>query len=224
MTLVCEATGSSSTRFTWYKDGALIDFGRTSRHMWLNRITKDGGEHHISELNIEKPQRLDEGGYAWSWNPGHSCNKQVYQNSDCPVLSGDYSCKVTDWDQTEVRTVHVHVIPVPHMEVTPKTASMNLDSSLAITCISRDDEFATFEYSWKRNGKTLMPGPNGEIVEQLLPTGSRLSIPALKQSAMYSCTITSQAGSMEDYTEISLLRGEQLCQASPKYPCHQYMY
>lgn len=126
-------------------------------------------------------------------------------------LAGEFGCEVTDWNRTERRAVHVHVIPVPHMEVTPLSSTLTAGSPVAITCLSRDDEFALFSYTWKRNGDDMIRGANEEVVEQLLPTGSRLSIPSLKEPAVYTCTITSQAGSISDDAYVAVLNGMGRC-------------
>ena len=126
----------------------------------------------------------------------------------CGVCPGEYTCKVTDWNQTEVRATHVHVIPVPHMEVTPMAATLAPGSPLAITCMSRDDELAKFRYVWERDGKELSAGPNEEVVEQLLPTGTRLSMARVRQSAVYKCTIVSQAGMVDDTAYISVINSQ----------------
>jgi hypothetical protein len=194
LTLVCQATGSSNLRFRWTKDGYPIDLGRTSRHLWENRITRSNGEEHISVFNIEKAHRFDE---------------------------GEYACEVSDWNQTERRALHVHVIPTPHMEVTPLSSTLPRGSLVAITCLSRDDEFALFTYTWQRDGKTLVRGENEEVVEQLLPTGIRLRIPSLIKSARYTCTISSAAGSVSQDSHVQVLNGKMPFEAQLQSSCQQ---
>ena len=54
----------------------------------------------------------------------------------------------------------------------------------------------------------MVGGPNHELVEELLPTGSRLRVETLYDSAKYTCTVTGEAGQVSGTAAIHVLNGQ----------------
>ncbi|XP_074641342.1 uncharacterized protein LOC141899088 [Tubulanus polymorphus] len=168
LTLVCVSRGSSKIKFHWYKDGAPVNVVMSTRNIWETRLPKTMDDKYIAILNIDKVTPLDR---------------------------GRYSCIATDYKQKESKQIHVDVIPIPHIEVAPITVTAMAGQSVAISCISHDDTSGNFEFIWEREGKHIMINPvNDEVVEKLLPTGSRLKIRRATVSTYYNCRIKNGAG------------------------------
>lgn len=55
---------------------------------------------------------------------------------------------------------------------------------------------------------------NGEIVEDLLPSGSRLYIPRLEVSANYTCRVVNKAGAAEKSAFVFLISRECMAAAA----------
>jgi hypothetical protein len=63
-----------------------------------------------------------------------------------------------------------------------------------------------YQYTWEMNGESLISGKNDEIVEEMLPSGSRLKLTA-RHPAIYTCIVRSQAGETRESCVLSILEG-----------------
>ncbi|XP_070196079.1 uncharacterized protein, partial [Littorina saxatilis] len=172
LTLVCTARGSSRLKFRWYKDKFLFNASLTSRNAWEVRINDDYDDKQMSIFNVDGVTMFDK---------------------------GEFSCEIEDFGEVENKTVTVDVMPLPHVEIKPLTASLLLGQPVSFRCLSPDENMRTFTYKWLRNGQEVSKeeSVNKEIVEDLLPSGSRLYIPRLSVSANYTCRVANKAGASE---------------------------
>ena len=123
------------------------------------------------------------------------------------VFTGDYSCKVQDHFETATETVHIRVIPVPHLQVDPLSHTVPWAGEAKISCLSRDDDFDPFVYTWLKDGDPLVPTYE-ETPEDLFPTGSHLYLRDVKEDAVYTCVVKSAAGTVQDSCYVHVMRGQ----------------
>ena len=117
-------------------------------------------------------------------------------------------CQTSDWDEGENKTVYVRVIPVPTIELSPRTMAVPWGSKLSLVCVSRDDVNGLFKYVWARDGKRLHPHINQEVEENMIPTGKRLNIQSAHHSAAYTCTVSNSAGTSRQTATVTVLAGK----------------
>ncbi|CAH1774702.1 unnamed protein product [Owenia fusiformis] len=138
-------------------------------------------------------------------------------HSATPYEEGDFTCQVEDWLDRENKTLHVYVITPPDVSINPSHKIVPIGSRLSITCLSRDDNFGKFKYHWLRNNKPV----NKDMVEELLPTGSRLHIQYIRMSVVYTCVVRNEAGISSEESRIDVLNhtslttelGQNICQS-----------
>ena len=63
------------------------------------------------------------------------------------------------------------------------------------------------QYSWEKDGQPLVQGLNEEIMEDMLPRGSRVKLTA-REPAVYTCTVRSEAGENSDSSRLFILEGQ----------------
>jgi hypothetical protein len=124
-------------------------------------------------------------------------------------IVGEFSCEVSDWNQMERKSIYLYVVPIPEIDLSPLHVTLREGEMGAVTCMSRDDEYANFTYSWLKDGRPLTTGDNGEHEEKLAPIGSRLTLKRITQAASYTCVVRSLAGSASKTALVSLLTGRQ---------------
>ena len=124
---------------------------------------------------------------------------------------GDFTCKVTDWNETETKSIHIRVVPIPYVEITPLSLTVEPESSVTISCLSRNDDQADFTYRWLRDGEDLNSKQllNEEMVEDNFPIaiGSKLQLRRVVTPAVYTCEITSPLGTVHDDSKITVFLG-----------------
>ncbi|GFU29033.1 hypothetical protein TNCV_471431, partial [Trichonephila clavipes] len=131
-----------------------------------------------------------------------------------------FTCQVTDWGFVRNSSIYVHVLFAPQPQVSPMTATIQLGSSLVVTCLSRDDIYRDFGYTWLKNGRVLNPSTEAEMAEDLFPAGSRILLREAVASAAYSCIITSSAGSTRKDSIITVIDKER---STPCCPAEDYL-
>ncbi|PVD23414.1 hypothetical protein C0Q70_16683 [Pomacea canaliculata] len=167
MILVCTARGSPALHFRWYKDCHLFNASLTTRNAWELRLFDDINDKQVSVFNIDGVTTYDKGKFV---------------------------CEIEDVDKKEKKVLRVHVLALPQVEVKPLTISLVAGQSHSFRCLSPDDNMRTFSYQWLRDGALLGETVNGEVVEDLLPSGSRLFLSRARVSANYSCRVHNRAG------------------------------
>lgn len=108
--------------------------------------------------------------------------------------SGFFTCEVRDYNQVENKSIGVDVIVPPSVEVNTLSATVIYNAPLSLNCLSPEDTRGLFKYAWFRGEKPLDPEENEEVVEDLVPTGARLTMKAARASSNYSCVVSNQAG------------------------------
>ncbi|XP_076462045.1 uncharacterized protein LOC143294556 [Babylonia areolata] len=189
--LVCTARGSKALQFRWYKDQFLFNPALTSRSAWEVRLNDEFDDKQMSIYNVEGVTMFDK---------------------------GTFSCEVEDFGEVENRSVTVDVMPLPQVEIKPLTANLLPGQALSFRCLSPDENMRTFSYQWLRDGEELATRErlNGEIVEDLLPSGSRLFIPRLQLSANYTCRVVNKAGPSEKSAFVFMISpnmSEMVCES-----------
>ncbi|KAL8566790.1 hypothetical protein ACOMHN_005741 [Nucella lapillus] len=185
LTLVCTARGSGRLHFRWYKDKFLFNASLTSRAAWEVRIQDEFDDKQMSIFNVDGVTMFDK---------------------------GTFSCEIEDFGEVRNKTLTVDVMPLPHVEIKPLVANVLRGESLSFRCISYDENTRTFSYQWLRDGRPITGEKdykvNGEQVEDLLPSGSRLFIPRLVARANYTCRVLNKAGAAQMSAQVYLIEPE----------------
>ncbi|ESO86665.1 hypothetical protein LOTGIDRAFT_166940 [Lottia gigantea] len=135
------------------------------------------------------------------------------------LRKGEFTCIISDFGQVQYKSVMVDVITYPHIEVTPLAASRELGQSIGFRCVTPDDTRQTFDYRWYKNGVEIISDHGDEIIEELIPAGSRLAVRRVTSDANYTCYITNTAGTSNLTAHVFLLPGNKtnkICE-SEKY-------
>nr|XP_042904388.1 uncharacterized protein LOC110282116 isoform X2 [Parasteatoda tepidariorum] len=178
LTLACMIEGSSEMKVVWFRDNSPVHIHSADRSMWTTMVPKNSQEQFTSLLGFDRVASLD---------------------------TGMFTCQVTDWGFVQNRSIYVHVLSAPQPQLSPITATIYVGSPLVITCLSREDIYGNFGYTWLKNGRVLNPSIEPEMAEDLFPAGSRILLQGAKSSAMYSCIITSSAGSTRKDSIITVI-------------------
>ena len=77
-------------------------------------------------------------------------------------------------------------------------------------CLSIEDKRGTFQYTWYLGDHRIQQstGDNDELVEDLLPAGSRLTIRNAQKSRSYKCVVESESGHAEDNVTLMVVKGK----------------
>ncbi|GBL84389.1 hypothetical protein AVEN_117159-2 [Araneus ventricosus] len=193
LTLACMIQGSEHMKVKWFKDGHPVHVHTGERSMWTTIVPKNSQEQYTALLGFDRVAALD---------------------------TGTFTCQVTDWGFVRNSSIYVYVMAAPQPQVTPMTATIPLGSSLVVTCLSKDDVFGNFGYTWLKNGRVLNPSTESEMAEDLFPAGSRILLREAVSSAMYSCIITSSAGSTRKDSIITVVDKER---STPCCPAEDYL-
>ncbi|XP_050403368.1 uncharacterized protein LOC126819404 isoform X2 [Patella vulgata] len=188
LTIACTARGSSDMTFHWYKDGYLVDVNLSDRNAWVVRIPRTMKDKQMSVLNID--------------------GVTVYDK-------GVFTCRIEDFGHSQNKSVIVDVITYPHIEVTPLAMSLEAGQQVGFRCVTPDDTRQTFQYTWFKNGVEIEAGNGEEIIEDLLPAGSRLLVRRVTSDANYTCYITNSAGTSNLTAYVFVLPGNQTNQVCP---------
>ena len=66
-----------------------------------------------------------------------------------------------------------------------------------------------YRYRWFKDGVEYKnPGVNQEVIEDMLPTGSRLHVRGALESAVYTCEIAGQAGRVLESCHVTVVKGQ----------------
>ena len=66
-----------------------------------------------------------------------------------------------------------------------------------------------YSYKWFKDGLEFKnPGWNEEVIEETLPTGSRLHVQNAQESAVYTCEIAGQAGRVLESCHVTVTEGQ----------------
>ncbi|CAL1273714.1 unnamed protein product [Larinioides sclopetarius] len=193
LTLACMIQGSEHMKVQWFKDGNPVHAHTGERSMWTTIVPKNSQEQYTALLGFDRVAALD---------------------------TGTFTCEVTDWGFVSNSSIYVYVMAAPQPQVTPMTATIQLGSSLVVTCLSKDDIHGNFGYTWLKNGRVLNPSTESEMAEDLFPAGSRILLREAVSSAMYSCIITSTAGSTRKDSIITVVDKER---SAPCCPAEDYL-
>ncbi|GFS30097.1 uncharacterized protein TNIN_411052 [Trichonephila inaurata madagascariensis] len=193
LTLACMIQGSEDMKVKWFKDGYPVHVHTGERSMWTTIVPKNSQDQYTALLGFDRVASLD---------------------------TGTFTCQVTDWGFVRNSSIYVHVLFAPQPQVSPMTATIQLGSSLVVTCLSRDDIYRDFGYTWLKNGRVLNPSTEAEMAEDLFPAGSRILLREAVASAAYSCIITSSAGSTRKDSIITVIDKER---STPCCPAEDYL-
>lgn len=123
------------------------------------------------------------------------------------LFSGTFKCEAVDDTGADKLTVQVTVTQLLKPLLTPLSATVRLNDSLTITCVSLEiQRYRNVTYIWTRN-----EGPMRTIkekVEDLFPSGSRLIIKQTEESANYTCSLHSVFGITKETSIIKVISGK----------------
>ena len=126
-------------------------------------------------------------------------------------LTGQYGCRASDLGSSHFKTFVVNVVSRPRTNIDPISRTVYKGRQVVIKCISKDDTLGSYEYSWLRDNVPLVPSFNKEVVEELVPTGSRLTLHDAQGSALYTCIVRNQAGHSQINSSIAVMSGNHPC-------------
>nr|KAG5703222.1 hypothetical protein BaRGS_034133 [Batillaria attramentaria] len=182
MMVLCTARGSDRLRFRWFKDGNEFNESLTSRNAWIMRLQNEADHKQMSIFTIDGVTTYDK---------------------------GEFACEIEDFGQRERKSVRIDVMPLPQVEIKPLTASLLPGQPQSFRCLSPDENMRTFSYEWLRNGQPLGEPKNGEVVEDLLPSGSRLYLTGVKKTANYTCRVVNSAGASQKQVFVFVIAREE---------------
>ncbi|GAB6029874.1 hypothetical protein CHUAL_005581 [Chamberlinius hualienensis] len=174
--LTCITYGSSKVEFTWLKDGVPIN----------HNFTKNNWDAVLPKSVDDKRTAIFTVGIA---EEAHA---------------GTYTCRVTDFGEVQERKVNVRVIGLPKVTVTPRTLTIDKGNSVSITCLT-NVIIDKLGFIWTKNNNILASSYDGEIVEDIFPSGSRLKISSADTSATYSCTVSGLTKSTQVDSRITVI-------------------
>lgn len=187
ITINCLIKGiTQSINVKWFKDYEIINFNtkfRTLRH----KISFLSNDLMKSTLSIINSTYLDSGSFT------------------CSVFSDHYELK---------RSINLQLnkLQEPILSQNSKTAKFN--ENITIDCYTNARDYnlnsinqnrLTFGYTWLKN-EVLVNQLNGfEIIQDLYPTGSRITILNITRPTKYKCVLTSLLGSSSKELFVDLI-------------------
>ena len=120
------------------------------------------------------------------------------------LFSGHFTCEANDETGTDKLTIQVTVTQLAKPLLTPMSATIRLNDSIKITCVSQEihrDRNVT--YIWSRNEGPLFSAK--EKVEDLFPSGSRMIINGAEESASYTCAVHATHGIQKETSMIKVI-------------------
>lgn len=121
--------------------------------------------------------------------------------------NGLFTCEAYDLNYSIKKSLIVKVEAKPKVWVTPLAQSLTLNESFSVLCFA-EQESKQIGYNWLKNGQIINPSKEDEQIEDLYPTGSRLLIKSSKQSAIYTCLVTTPWGTLSRTSTISIISKE----------------
>ncbi|XP_046401568.1 uncharacterized protein LOC124167632 [Ischnura elegans] len=172
-TVSCIAQGSPLMEFRWYKDGALVNHSRATRHMWQRLLGRDSRESYTAILRVSGAAAEDD---------------------------GELWCHVSDAGRQQCAAVRLRVAGTPPTaSVRPKAVTLHKGENVSLVCMSPSERHQhpdRLGYFWTKNNALLPMVPGREVMEDLYPSGNILHIYNAQQSATYSCHLVSGAAGM----------------------------
>ncbi|XP_076341085.1 uncharacterized protein LOC143241747 [Tachypleus tridentatus] len=181
LTLECIVSGSSKMEVTWYKDGFPINKNVSHQRMWTAVVPKNSQDQFTHLLGFDSTDILD---------------------------AGVFTCEVVEWGIIKRMNKQIYTRGLPRPKLIPLTATVVEGDNIELRCLLQEDASEKFGYIWLRNGKTLNPSKEPEIIEDLFRTGSRLVIRSINSSATYTCIVTSSAGKTSRKSIITVLKSK----------------
>ncbi|XP_025264739.1 uncharacterized protein LOC105250957 isoform X2 [Camponotus floridanus] len=163
----CVAQGS--IKFTWYKDGMLVNTSKATREIKISDLPNDGSDMYASMLRIEKATLLD---------------------------SGQYTCQVMDWSVQQCKSTYVEVRDEPEVKVIPMSVTIEKGSNIQLTCMTLNMRNIGIGFGWTKNRALLKLEPGQAVWEDLYPAGSILKITNIQKSAIYTCNVAHKSMSV----------------------------
>ncbi|CAG0913429.1 unnamed protein product [Notodromas monacha] len=166
MTLTCIATGTRELSFQWFKDGSRVAVSKAMRPCKEILWPRNSRNQYTTQLIIGNIHRID---------------------------AGVFTCRVTDWNNSQERSILVKVQTPPVVILEPPGEITILkNANFSVTCMATDDTGQN-GYTWMKNGQLI----NDEIdimSEDLYPDGSRLYLHDIKSRTKVTCLVTNTAG------------------------------
>lgn len=198
ITINCLVNGiTSPVNTSWLKDDELINLDSPLRKFQYKTVFPSGNTMKAS-LMIPNSSYSDSGAFT------------------CVVASEGYELK---------RTVNLQLNTLQEPQLSALSMTVNSGDSLSVDCytntkaynldsIKRDSrDSLVFGYNWLKNDRLVNQLQGNEQVQDLYPTGSRLTVLNVTKPVKYKCILTSLLGTSTkqifvDVMEHTILEGE----------------
>lgn len=120
-------------------------------------------------------------------------------------FSGTYKCQVKDWGVIQEQSVTIQVITPPRVAIIPMALTVSKGENVSILCLCGVHYNTKIGYHWVKNDVILdfLKGP--EIVEDIFPSGSRMTILGIESSATYTCIASGMSGETKVSSRITVI-------------------
>ncbi|KAL5016581.1 hypothetical protein ScPMuIL_006170 [Solemya velum] len=167
MRIVCTARGSDSMEVRWFKDGYPIDITLTKRNPWVRQIAHTFDKTYLFYLNIDSVSMLD---------------------------AGVFKCVVSDYEDSQNKSILVNVLAPPRVEIQPMTVTAEFNASISVKCMSPDDVNRKFRYKWFIDGRQVSGVRHNESTHNIFPVGLILNIRTMTKTIELTCQVQNAAG------------------------------
>lgn len=179
VTINCLVNGiTSPVNASWFKDGEPINLESPFR-AFRHKISFPTSSTMKTSFSIPNSSYSDSGAFT------------------CVVASDNYELK---------RTVNLQLSTLQEPNLSPLSMTVKSGQTLSVDCytntkdynldsINRDSRAGlVFGYNWLRNDRLVNQLEGNEIVQDLHPTGSRITILNVTKPLKYKCILTSLLG------------------------------
>ena len=199
VTIHCLVNGiTSPVNASWFKDDEPINLASPFRAFRHKISFPTSSSTMKSSLTIPNSTYSDSGAFT------------------CVVASDDYQLK---------RTINLQLSTLQEPKLSPLSMTVKSGQSVSVDCytntkdynldsINRDSRAGlVFGYNWLRNDRLVNQLEGHEIVQDLHPTGSRITVLNVSKPLKYKCILTSLLGTASkeifvDVMEHAISEGE----------------
>lgn len=155
---------TSQSRIRWFKDGELINLNnpfKTFKHK--TTLT----ENNLMKSTLTIPNSVD-------------------------LDSGSVTCAVSDKNYELKKSIYLHLNKRPEVVLSPQSITTNFKETVTIDCYANtrdaiNSSNLTFSYNWRNSTGFINQLDRDQMIQDLYPTGSRLTILNITKPTEYSC-------------------------------------
>ena len=106
--------------------------------------------------------------------------------------SGSVTCAVSDKNYELKKSIYLHLNKRPEVVLSPQSITTNFKETVTIDCYANtrdaiNSSNLTFSYNWRNSTGFINQLDRDQMIQDLYPTGSRLTILNITKPTEYSC-------------------------------------